>query len=132
MDYVLLTPEETGALLGLDRDDVVALVESGELAGLRIAGRWRVPLKSITSLLAAGLRPGQALERVFQDPGAWTEVFGAHPEVTQQIAAGQFPTGSVGACLKQAIGLDTGEAAARGQDPEYGPESSDDAEAATG
>lgn len=127
MDYVLLTPEEAAALLNLGRDEIVSLVESGELAGLKIAGHWRIPLKSITALLAAGMKSqtARSLERVFNDPDAWTQVFGAHPEVTQQIEAGQFPIGSVGAYLKESIALHRGRVGhgetAAGQDAEYGP-----------
>ena len=44
--------DEAGALLNISRDEIVSLVETGELAGLRIAGHWRIPLKSITALLA--------------------------------------------------------------------------------
>jgi hypothetical protein len=107
MDYVLLTPDEVGTLLNLSSEEVVALVETGELAGLRVAGYWRVPLKSIADLLAKGLREQnvRALERVFDDPATWTRVFGAHPEVTQSIEAGEFPHGTVGSWLKEAIGI---------------------------
>ena len=138
MDYVLLTPDEVGALLSLERDDILALVESGELASLRIAGHWRIPLKSVTTLLAAGMRSqtARALERVFREPDLWSRVFGDHPEVTRQIEAGEFPTGSVGARLKEAIALQGGlirPGAATGQDPVYGsPEPDDQQEAATG
>lgn len=107
MDYVLLAPEEAGALLNLRSDEVVHLVETGELGGLKVAGRWRVPLKSVAQLLAAGLKEQniRALERVFNDHETWSRVFGSHPEVTQSIEAGDFPVGSVGAYLKQAIGI---------------------------
>jgi hypothetical protein len=107
MDYVLLTPDEVGTLLNLSSEEVVALVETGELAGLRVAGYWRVPLKSIADLLAKGLKEQnvRALERVFDDPATWTRVFGAHPEVTQSIEAGEFPHGTVGSWLKEAIGI---------------------------
>jgi hypothetical protein len=107
MDYVLLSPEEVGALLDLSRDEVVGLVETGELAGLKVAGYWRVPLKSVAGMLASGLKEQniRALERVFNDHDAWRRVFGAHPEITQAIEAGAFPVGSVGAYLKQAIGM---------------------------
>ena len=139
MEYVLLTPDEAGALLNISRDDIVGLVETGELAGLRIAGHWRIPLKSITALLAAGMKSqtARSLERVFNDPTAWTQVFGAHPEITQQIEAGQFPTGSVGAYLKDALGVWRGRVGhgetTEGQDAEYGPpRPGDDEEAAAG
>ena len=105
MDYVLLTPDEAGALLSLGRDEIVSLILSGELGGLKVGGGWRIPLRSITDLLAVGMQPrtAQGLERVFNDPRAWGRVFGAHPEVTQQIEAGDFPTGTVGAHLKRAL-----------------------------
>jgi len=107
MDYVLMSPEETAELLGLSAQEVVALIESGELGGLKVAGHWKVPLKAITQLLAAGMKPqtANALERVFADRAAWQRVFGAHPEVTQQIEAGEFPVGSVGAYLMESISL---------------------------
>lgn len=107
MDYVLLSPDEVGVLLNLSRDEVVRLVETGELAGLKVAGHWRVPLKSIAQMLANGLKEQniRALERVFNDNEAWNRVFGAHPEITQAIEAGAFPVGTVGAYLKEAIGI---------------------------
>ncbi len=131
MDYVLLAPDEVGALLNLSCDEVVRLVETGELAGLKVAGRWRVPLKSVAQLLATGLKEQniRALERVFNDHDTWTRVFGAHPEVTRSIEAGDFPVGSVGAYLKQAIGITRDQDAGRvgpdgrndrGQDARYG------------
>ena len=138
MDYVLLTPDEAGALLNLRRDEIVSLVETGELGGLRVAGHWRIPLKSITSLLAAGIKSqtARALERVFNDPAAWERVFGAHPEVTQRIEAGDFPTGSVGAYLKDAIRVARGQiglgAPAAGQAPEFGAEPPGEEAAAPG
>jgi excisionase family DNA binding protein len=107
MDYVLLTPDEVGTLLNVSSEEVVALVETGELGGLRVANHWRIPLKSIADLLGKGLKDQnvRALERVFADPATWNRVFGAHPEVTQSIEAGQFPTGSVGSWLKEAIAI---------------------------
>jgi excisionase family DNA binding protein len=107
MDYVLLTPEEAAALLAVSREEIVQLIETGELGGLKVAGHWRIPLKSITQLLAAGTRAQttRALEHVFADHATWQRVLGAHPEVTQQLEAGEFPAGSVGAYLKEAIAI---------------------------
>jgi excisionase family DNA binding protein len=107
MDYVLLTPEEAATLLAVSPAEIVALVETGELGGLRVAGHWRVPLKAITQMLAVGMKSqtARALERVFEDHATWQRLFGAHPEVTQQIEAGDFPRGSVGAYLKEAIAI---------------------------
>lgn len=107
MDYVLLSPEEASALLNIAPAEIITLIETGELGGLRVAGRWCIPLKSITQLLADGVKAQtvRALERVFNDAGTWIRVFGAHPEVTQLIATGEFPNGSVGAYLKEAIAI---------------------------
>jgi len=107
MDYVLLSPEEAAALLNLSAQEIVGLIESGELGGLKVAGHWRIPLKAITQMLAVGMKAqtARALEQVFEDHETWQRVFGAHPEVTQQIEAGEFPVGSVGAYLKEAIAL---------------------------
>jgi excisionase family DNA binding protein len=131
MDYVLLSPEEVATLLNLSPDEVVMLVETGELGGLRVAGHWRIPLKSITQLLAAGQKAQtvRALERVFDDHDTWKRVFGAHPEVTQSIEAGEFPQGSVGAYLKEAISIARNQRAGRvtehNEDPSLQDESYD-------
>ena len=123
MDYVLLSPEEAATLLNVSPGEIVQLVETGELAGLRVAGHWRVPLKSITQMLAAGMKTqtARALEHVFEDHATWQRVFGAHPEVTQQIEAGEFPMGSVGAYLKEAIAISrsqrSGQVASPNTDP---------------
>lgn len=107
MDYVLLTPEEAATLLAVTPAEIVELVETGELGGLKVAGHWRVPLKAITQMLASGMKTqtARALEHVFEDHATWRRVFGSHPEVTQEIEAGEFPMGSVGAYLKEAISI---------------------------
>jgi excisionase family DNA binding protein len=123
MDYVLLTPEEAATLLAVSPAEIVQLVETGELGGLRVAGHWRVPLKAITQMLAFGMKTqtARALEHVFEDHATWQRVFGAHPEVTQQIEAGEFPMGSVGAYLKEAIAISrrqrAGQVGSRNADP---------------
>ena len=107
MDYVLLTPEEAAALLNVSSEEIVSLIEVGELGGLRVAGHWRIPLKSISDLLASGMKAQtvRALERVFNDHSTWNRLFASHPEVTQRIVTGDFPSGSVGAYLKEAIAI---------------------------
>jgi len=73
-------------------------------------------------MLAAGMitPTARALEKVFEDHAIWNRVFGAHPEVTQSIEAGEFPSGSVGAYLKEAIAISRSQR--RGQ---VGPNNSD-------
>ena len=73
MDYVMLSPGEVAALLNLSEQEIVDLIEAGELGGLRVAGHWRVPLKSITQMLATGVKSqtARALEKVFEDHETW-------------------------------------------------------------
>jgi excisionase family DNA binding protein len=119
----MLSEDEAAALLNLSGQEIVELIEAGELGGLKVAGHWRVPLKSITQMLAAGVKTQtvRALEKVFEDHATWQRVFGAHPEVTQSIEAGEFPSGSVGAYLKEAIAVSRsqrrGQAGSDGADP---------------
>ena len=128
MDYVLLTPEEAATLLNVSPDEIVQLVETGELGGLKVAGHWRVPLKAITQMLAVGMKTqtARALEHVFEDHATWQRVFGAHPEVTQQIEAGEFPMGSVGAYLKEAIAISRGQRSGKVASPNEDPSVQDE------
>ena len=56
MDYVLLSPEEAAELLNISSREIIALVEMAELGGLKVAGHWRIPLKSIAHLLSGGAK----------------------------------------------------------------------------
>ena len=128
MDYVLLSPDEAATLLNVSPGEIVQLVETGELGGLRVAGHWRVPLKAITQMLATGMKTqtARALEHVFEDHETWQRVFGAHPEVTQQIEAGEFPVGSVGAYLKEAISISRHQRAGQVATPNNDPSRQDE------
>lgn len=105
MDYVLLSTEEAGELVDVPSDEIIALVEAGELGGLRIAGHWRIPLKSIAQLLAkdCSATPPGALEELFNDHGRWDRIFAAHPEVTRSGAGGEVFRSGVRACFGRAI-----------------------------
>ena len=128
MDYVLLSPDEAATLLNVSPEEIVQLVETGELGGLKVAGHWRVPLKSITQMLASGMKTqtARALEHVFEDHATWQRVFGAHPEVTQQIEAGEFPMGSVGAYLKEAISISRSQRSGQVAKPNNDPSRQDE------
>jgi hypothetical protein len=74
-------------------------------------------------MLATGIKAqtARALEQVFEDHATWQRVFGAHPEVTQSIETGEFPVGSVGAYLKEAISISKqqrrGQVGPKNEDP---------------
>lgn len=105
MDYVLLSTEEASELADVPSDKIIALVEAGELGGLRVAGRWRIPLKSIAQLLAmdSSAKPPGALEELFNDQGRWDRVFATHPEVPRSGGVGEGSRGGVRAYLRRAI-----------------------------
>lgn len=88
MDYVLLSTEEASQLANVSNEEIVALVEAGELGGMRVAGQWRVPLKSVAMLLAAdeSASTPAALENLFNDGPLWERVFASHPEVVRETA----------------------------------------------
>lgn len=105
MDYVLLSAEEAGQLANVSTEDIIARVEAGELGGMRVAGHWRIPLKTVAQLLAsqAAANEPESLDALFNDQALWDRVFAAHPEVSRARTAGEGATGGVRAYLRSAI-----------------------------
>lgn len=108
---VLLTPEEVAELLRVAPADVLGLLEAGELAGMPIAGQWRVQGESVKEFLCAGLQREnlRTLERALRDPGRWRKVVREFPDVATAIEQREQAPNSLGALLKEA--LKHGEAA---------------------
>lgn len=52
---MMLTPEEVAVRLAVDGTDVLALVRRGELTGVIVGGRLRIPAASLRRLLIAGV-----------------------------------------------------------------------------
>ena len=105
MDYVLLSAEEAGQLANVSAEDIIARVEAGELVGMRIAGHWRIPLKTVAQLLAsqAAANEPASLDALFNDQALWDRVFAAHPEVSRARTVGEQSPGGVRAYLRSAI-----------------------------
>ncbi len=48
---VVLTPAEAMDILGVGKNTMYRLLNSGQLAGVRIGHSWRIPLESLQLLL---------------------------------------------------------------------------------
>lgn len=105
MDYVLLSAEEAGQLVSVPTEDIIARVEAGELGGMRVAGRWRIPLKTVAQLLAAQAVANEpaSLDVLFNDQALWDRVFAAHPELSRPRSVDESSHGCVQAYLRTAI-----------------------------
>jgi excisionase family DNA binding protein len=105
LDHPLLTPEEAAELLSVSAADVISLIENGDLAGLQIAGHWRITFDSIKDFVASGLRKQnvKALERAFLDHSKWARIIEEDPAFARSIEDGTFELGTMGAFLKEAL-----------------------------
>lgn len=105
MDHPLLTPEEAGELLRVSAADVISLIDDGDLAGLQIAGHWRITFDSVKDFVASGIRKQnvKALGRAFLDHSRWTRIIEEDPEFARGIENGYFEPGTMGAFLKEAL-----------------------------
>jgi len=102
--FVFLTPEEVAHLLRIDTAQVLMLLNQGSLAGMPIAGDWRVRADSVEDFLAHGLQREnlRALGAALEDPAHWKRVMLDFPDLTTSIEQGEYPSNSFGAFLKDA------------------------------
>jgi TIR domain len=102
---VLLTPEEVADMLQVAPADVIGLLEAGSLAGMPIAGYWRVRADSISDFLRDGLQREnlRTIERALYDPVHWANVLGKFPEVAIAVEQRDYFPNSLGAFLKDAL-----------------------------
>jgi len=109
-ENAVLTVGEVADFLRVDVPGVRGLIESGELAGFRVAGEWRVPWIAVEDFLRRGMAATQqeALARSLSNPGTWARVLEDMPEHAAWLTAQDFEDGTMGAWLQDA--LRTGEA----------------------
>lgn len=109
---LLLTPEEVADLLRLCPADVIGLLEDGSLAGLPIAGHWRVRTESVIDFLRDGLRREnvRAIEKALNDPARWAKVLREFPDLMTSIEQEEYSPNSLGAFLKDALKYDEANA----------------------
>lgn len=107
MDHILLTPEETAELLRVAESDVIAMIEHGDLAALRVADQWRITIDSVKEFVTSGLRKqnAKALERALSDHSMWARILEEDPAFTHRIESGRFEANTMGAFLQEALSV---------------------------
>ena len=105
VDQLLLTPDEAAELLRVASGDVIAMIEAGDLAGLKVAGQWRLTSESVKDFVVKGLKKQnlKALERAFSDQSRWARIIEEDPKFAQSIADGNFEPNSMGAFLQEVL-----------------------------
>lgn len=104
MEFHLLLPSEAAALVGASTATILGLIESGRLGAFRDHGECWIPLQCLTLYSGDELRVDAAcalaeLVRKKDDVRSIAD----NPHAVQRIEQTEFPQGSVGACLKQAL-----------------------------
>src|SRR6186713_1527772 len=109
---LLLTPEEVADLLRICPADVIGLLDDGSLAGMPIAGHWRVRTESVIDFVREGLQKEnlRAIEKALNDPERWAKVMREFPDLMTLIEQGEYSPNSLGAFLKDALKYDAATA----------------------
>jgi excisionase family DNA binding protein len=105
MQFHLLSPNESAALLGTSVGIILALIESGKLGAFHEGDDWRIPLQCLTLFAGEEIQvdPACALAELVKGPDDILHMISSDAEAVQRIDQGNFPPGSVGTCLKQAL-----------------------------
>ena len=105
MEFHLLLPDEAATLLGTSSTVISEAISAGKLGAFREDGEWWIPLQCLA------MYPGDefsvdaacALSDLVRQGAAFVRSFAEDPEAVARIERDEFPAGSVGACLKQAL-----------------------------
>jgi len=105
MEFHLLLPDEAATLLGTSSTVISEAISAGKLGAFREHGEWWIPLQCLA------MYPGDefnveaacALSDLIRQGAAYVRSVASDPEAVARIEQGDFPPGSVGACLKQAL-----------------------------
>lgn len=109
------TPDEVATFLRTDTGTVRRLLESGTLAGFRVGGDWRVLALAVVEFMKREMKKEQdaAFARVLSDPRTWTKVFREIPGEAESYLQKDYPEGSFGAWIKNALRSEDAERARR-------------------
>jgi excisionase family DNA binding protein len=102
---LLLTPEEVADLLRVTREEALGLMQDGDLAGMQIAGQWRIRADSVNDFLSHGLQRKnlRMLDRELNNPARWAIMLQEFPELAAKIEQGDHELDSFGFFLKGAL-----------------------------
>ena len=103
MDLYLLLPKEAAALINVPCESLVAMIAAGRLGAFRDSGEWWIPLKCLTDLRSdeIDVGPAEALEQLVS--ARENPLQSLSDEAAERIESSDFPPGSVGLCLQQAM-----------------------------
>ncbi|MFA6985967.1 MAG: helix-turn-helix domain-containing protein [Arenimonas sp.] len=107
MDFQLLRPSEAASLVDVSPGTIIGLIGSGKLGALRQQGEWWIPLQCLILFPGNELRVDAAcaLAELVKTEGPFLRSVADDPETAQRIEGADYPPGSVGTCLKQALCL---------------------------
>lgn len=122
-EILVLTVDEVAELLRVAPADVRGLLEGGDLAGVRVAGAWRVPWPAVEVFLERGIEKAQqeAITRAITDPRSWARAVQSDRRMLAQLEERDFEEGTFGAWLKAALRAEEAEAEAGNVVPIDGP-----------
>lgn len=101
----VLTLDEVAAFLRTKPIHVRHLLESGNLAGFKIAGEWRILTAAVVDFLRRKMETTQqeALSRSLTDPRVWAHELQRMPELIASLDGEEFEEGTIGAYLIRAL-----------------------------
>ena len=101
----VLTLDEVATFLRTDPVHVQQLLETGDLAGFKIADEWRILWGAIIDFLRREMEATQrqALSRSLSDPRMWVRELQRKPELIALLGEQEFEDGTMGAFLKDAL-----------------------------
>jgi len=104
-NHEILKVEEVAEFLRTQPGDVLQLLESGELAGFKVGGEWRIADAAVLEFLRREMEATQreALRRAVFDPREWAKQLQGMPEFRASLEAQEFHENTFGAFLKRGL-----------------------------
>jgi excisionase family DNA binding protein len=102
---LMLTPKEISEILKVSIDDVVNLLDSGELRGMKVAEKWRILVSDFESFMVSTISKQQnhILLKELQNPERWAEIISEDSSLRIKLSESDFPENSMGQYLKDSL-----------------------------
>lgn len=110
----VLTLDEVAAYLRSDASSVRQLLEEGRLTGFKVADEWRILARAVVEFLERATVDAQQeiLAKWGTDPHRWGRALLDDPQQAAYLREHDFPEGSAGAVLKEALRVEEQERSA--------------------
>jgi hypothetical protein len=104
----VLTTDEVASFLRTDPPNVQQLLDSGKLAGFKVAGEWRIVSPAILDYLRREMADAQekVLFKAASDPRFWADVLRDAPDIADMVNGQEYAEGTMGALLQAALLVD--------------------------